>query len=944
MSRLTLTIPAMLAASLAGLGASAAPAPTASAAPQVRLDFQKYTLPNGLEVILREDHRLPLVAVNLWYHVGPANETAGRTGFAHLFEHMMFQGSGHIAEDTHFKLLEGAGASMINGTTDFDRTNYMEDIPANQLELALWLESDRMGYLLDTLDQPKLSNQQDVVRNERRQSTENAPYGLVEEELFHQLFPAGHPYYASVIGSHADIQAAKLDDVRDFFSRYYAPNNASLAIVGDIDVAQTKALVAKYFAAIPRGPAVPPVTVTTPPISKERRSVVADKVELPRVYMAWLTPPIFSQGDAVGDLTARILGGGKASRLYKALVYDRKIAQSVAATQQSLMLGSVFQVTVTAKPGHTPEEIEKAIDEELGALATSGPTATDLDAARNALYSATFTSLENIGSFGGVANRLNMYNQFKKDPGWLNADLARYASVTPADVKTFAAQQLARDHRVVVHGVPGEKVIPPAPPTPKAEEAKAAAASTATKATDKEAWRRTQPQPGPAVTAKLPTPRKLVLDNGLTVYWLESHALPLVSGELLVRAGSAADPAALPGVAAFTASMLDEGTAKRDSLRIARDLEALGASLTTDAGPDGSFGRFRALKQNVDAVMEIVSDVMLAPAFPASEVERVRNDRITALRQRRDNPFQVAFRAMQADLYGAHPYGHIALGTEEALPRITRDDLVSFYRARYSPKNAALVLAGDLDEAEARRIATRAFGGWHAPEGGPTAAAAPAAPAAADSSRVIVIDAKGSPQTAVLVGQLGVKRSDPDFERLNVMNTVLGGLFSSRVNMNLREKHGYSYGAFSFIDESRDVGVLAIGAQVRTDVTGASVKEMLQEARTMGASEVSAEELRLAKDSIVRSLPALFETTTSAVGTIATLDLLDLPLDYYSTMPARVEAMTAADVAAATRRHLTPDRMVVVAVGDRATIDAQLQDAGAGPLRFADVEGKPLTK
>jgi zinc protease len=347
--RLPAAIPVL--AGLAGVLGSAGSAPGAvtSAPPRVDIGFEKYTLPNGLEVILREDHRLPIVAVNLWYHVGPANETAGRTGFAHLFEHMMFQGSGHVDDDAHFKLLEGAGASMINGTTDFDRTNYMEDIPSNQLELALWLESDRMGFLLDRLDQAKLSNQQDVVRNERRQSVENAPYGLVEEEVFHQLFPQGHPYYASVIGSHQDIQAAKLDDVKDFFRRYYAPNNASLAIVGDIDVAKTKTLVEKYFGTIARGSAVPPVDAKTPPITAERRAVVKDKVELPRVYMDWMTPPIFKPGDAEADVTARILGGSKASRLYKSLVYDKKIAQAV--TGPAVAPARIdLQITATAKP------------------------------------------------------------------------------------------------------------------------------------------------------------------------------------------------------------------------------------------------------------------------------------------------------------------------------------------------------------------------------------------------------------------------------------------------------------------------------------------------------------------------------------------------------------------------------------------------------------------
>jgi zinc protease len=343
----------------------------ASSVPAIK--FEKYTLPNGLVVILSEDHRLPLVSTNIWYHVGPANELPGRTGFAHLFEHMMFEGSKHVPGNGHIRFLEAAGSTDLNGTTDFDRTNYFETIPSNQLELALWLESDRMGYLPDQLDQASLTNQQDVVRNERRQSIENSPYGIVEEAVFHKLFPKTHPYYADVMGSHADIQAARLQDVRNFFKLYYAPNNASLAIVGDFDPVQAKQLVEKYFGPLKRGPPVPKIAAVTPPITMERRAVIHDQVELPRVYMAWLTSPIFKPGDADADLASTILGGGKSSRLYKKLVYDKQIALDVSASQNSLILGSVFEIVVTARPGHTADEMEKAINEEVSNFRKDGP-------------------------------------------------------------------------------------------------------------------------------------------------------------------------------------------------------------------------------------------------------------------------------------------------------------------------------------------------------------------------------------------------------------------------------------------------------------------------------------------------------------------------------------------------------------------------------------------
>src|SRR5579862_269896 len=395
-----------------------------------QLAFDKYTLPNGLDVILSEDHRLPLVSVDVWYHVGPANEVAGRTGFAHLFEHMMFEGSKHVPSRAHFKFVESAGGSNINGTTDFDRTNYFESLPANELELGLWLESDRMGYLLDTLDQNELANQQDVVRNERRQSTEGQPYGIVEEGVFHALFPKTHPYYADVIGSHLDIQAAKLEDVRNFFRQYYAPNNASLAIVGDFDKAQTKELVQKYFGPFKRGPEVPKVAVQTPPITSERRVTIKDHVELPRVYMAWITPPRFKPGDADADLAGHVLGGGKSSRLYKKLVYDQQIAQDVSANQQSLLLGSIFEIVVTARPGHTADEIQKAIDGELDQFRQSGPDQKEVVRAKNTYETRVLSGLEVMGGFGGVADTLNLYNQFLGNPGYLPDDLARHRSVT----------------------------------------------------------------------------------------------------------------------------------------------------------------------------------------------------------------------------------------------------------------------------------------------------------------------------------------------------------------------------------------------------------------------------------------------------------------------------------------------------------------------------------
>jgi zinc protease len=902
--------------------------------PQVKLMFEKYTLPNGLEVILHEDHQLPLIAVNIWYHTGPANERAGQTGFAHLFEHLMFQASGHVPEDTYFKYLEAAGSSFVNGSTDFDRTNYLEDVPSNQLELALWLESDRMGFLLDRVTEASFANQQDVVRNERRQSVENAPYGLVEEELYHQLFPKTHPYYASVIGSHEDIQNAKVNDVREFFKQYYVPNNATLVIAGDLDKAKTKALITKYFASIPRGAEIPPITATTPPITQERRATVTDEVELPRVFMGWITAPIFKPGDAEAGLASDILAGGKSSRLYKTLVYEKQIAQDVNASLQSLTLGSVFEIVATAKPGHTAEELEAAIDAELQKFAAEGPTAAELAASQNSTYSGIVSSLERVGSFGGVADRLNLYNQQAKDPGYLNKDLARYAAVTTGGIKKFAAEALTKDKRVVVYGIPGKKIVPPAPETPAAPPASEA------KVESKEPWRNTVPGAGPSPMVKLPMAKRFQLPNGLTVLVVENHRLPIVASTLVLRSGSAQDPLDLPGLSGYTSSMLDEGTQKRDALAIANELHALGASLNTGSSIDGSTIGCRSLKATAASTMAILSDVALHPSFPEKDIERVRGERVTALLQQRDSPNQTAARIMWNCLYGpTHPYGHITLGTADGLKKATRDDMMKFYQAYYTPQNAALVLVGDVTESEAKKLATDALGSWSGP---PTETPRPPQ-GTMISSRVVIVDKTGMPQTALRVVQLGLMRSDPDFERFDLANTILGGLFSSRINLNLREAHGYTYGAFSALSESRGQGPFLIGTSVRADVTGASIEEILKEVKAMTDKPVTDDELKMAKESTIRTLPAQFQTTGGTAGTIATLYLYDLPPDYYQTLPGRITGISAADVQAVSKKYLVPDRMLVIAVGDRSKIEPQIIKLNLGAVAYKDLDGKEVT-
>jgi zinc protease len=932
-ARLPLLTSLILALALA-LAAGSAPAQNPSPAPALpQVAFEKTTLPNGLELILIEDHRLPIVAVNIWYHVGPANEAPGLTGFAHLFEHMMFAATRHVPRGLADRLLEGAGATDSNGSTDYDRTNYYDTVPTNQLELALWVHADRMGYLLDVLDQTALSNQQDVVRNERRQSVENRPYGIVEEAMNHALFPKTHPYYASVIGSHADIQNAKLADVRDFFTRYYGPNNASIVIAGDIDKAKTRALVAKYFGTFKRSAPVAKPNVATPPIVRERRLTVADRIELPRVYMAWLTPPAYQPGDAELAVTAQILAGGKAGRLYKSLVYERQIAQDTAAAQNSNALTSTFLIDGTARPGHEADELAGAVDAELKALRDSGPSEQEVERARNTIETAMLSSIEKLGG-AGLANQVNQYNQYTGDPGFLPKDIARLRRVSAADVQRVARSYLQPNARVVVAAVPGKPELGPDPKAPPVKAVRTAAAAGINR---DEAWRRQPPKPGPAPKFTLPQGESFQLSNGLRVIHHYNPALPLVAAELVVKSGSDANPDDAPGLSGFTAQMLQEGTATRSAPQIADEIAQLGAFLGSGSSTDASTVSLLSLKSTFAQALDVLADVVQHPAFPTAEVERQRAARMGALTQQRDNPEQVAAVASAGALYGPkHPYGYGQLGTEQAIRAVTRDDLYQFWRRHYVPANAALIVSGDITLDDLRALATSRFGGW------PRVLPSPVLvdDAEGTKARLVMVDKPGAPQTALRVTQLAAHRKTPDYPALQVMNAALGGLFSSRINLNLREDKGYSYGVFSGFRYDRTPGPFVIAGSVRTDVTGASIAEIFKELRGVRTQPLPAAELAGARDSQVYSLPGQFETNSTIVASLAEPYLFDLPADYWQTLPEQFRRVSAAQVQAVANKYLAPERMKVIAVGDKAKVLPQLKNLGLGSAELRDADGQ----
>jgi zinc protease len=947
--RLKLLALAALCTSL-GVAANSAVAANPAAGPslgaviasqgQLAIRHEKLRLANGFEVILVEDHRLPLIAFNLWVHAGPRNEAAGQTGFAHLFEHLLFAGTKHIPRGEADKIVEAVGGTDANGSTNFDRTNYFFTLPSNQLELGLWLKADMLGYMIDKVDPVALANQQDVVRNERRQSVENRPYGIVEEAVYQALFPAGHPYRATVIGSHADIQAIKLDDVKAFSRTYYRPNNATLVLAGDFKPAEAKKLLQKYFGTLKSGEPVPPVVAEQPRITAEKRVQVSDRIELSRLNLAWHTPAMFKPGDADLDVASHILGGGRASRLYKKLVYERQIAQSVQVGQESLSLGSVFGIEVVARPDKALDEIEALVDTELAELAKNPPSAEELQRARASIKTQLLARMEKVGT---LADLLNHYNQMAGDPDFVGRDLARYQAVTPESVRAAVAQWLGKQARVVVQATPGPQVLVaevPTPPMPKASSAALSSAEVA-RLNAPEAWRLKQPKAGPAKALVLPAGRRFTLANGLTVVLVAKPGLPLVSAALVLRAGQTANPVEQPGLASFTAAMLQVGTQTRSAQQLADQVANLGAVLTTVAGTEDARIEVSSLKSNFAAALGLLADVSLHPVFSPDEVLRQQGERLAALAQQREQAPALAALIAHQMVYGAgHPLAVSSLGNEAAIKATDRAALQQFWQQHYRPDQAALVVAGDITEAELRGQAEALFGAWQRPAS--AVAVRAAAPVRSSSARVVLVDKPGAAQTALAVVAAGPRAADPQSASIKVMNAALGGMFTSRINNELREVKGYTYGIYSAYAMGRDSGLFGIRGSVRTDVTGAALADMFAQIDGMRAKPMGAAELTRVRNAQLLSLPGLFDTNRVVVSSYASNWSLGLAPDVIVKLPAKFAAVSTASAFAAAKQQVDAPGLIVVAVGDAAKVLPQLKAWGRQPLEQRDAAGELL--
>ncbi len=896
--------------------APAEPAPVSTLVSQVAIPHNVFQLQNGLTVIVHEDHKAPVVAVSTWYNVGSKDEPSGKTGFAHLFEHLMFNGSENLPGD-FFTYLQQIGATDYNGTTSFDRTNYFQTVPKSALERALFIESDRMGYLLGAVTQEKLDNQRGVVQNEKRQG-DNQPGGLVEYEVLENLFPEGHPYRHSTIGSMADLDAASLADVKQWFIDNYGPNNTVLVLAGDITPAEARPLVEKYFGAIDRGPVNAPAAADVPTLAAPRSIVMKDRVAATQIQRHWTVPGLLSPEMAALDVGGLVLGGLASSRLDQILVRDEKIAVGVTANYQPFHRVGQFEVTATVKPGVDPALVERRLDEIIAELIAKGPTEDEVHRATTREVAGRIRGLEQVGGFGGKAVALAEGQVYAGDSDFYRKTLHKYAAITPADVRAAMQRWLTRPV-LAIRLEPGER--------PPYLEAKGAAPKGKSEDIRTPPTKRDIPAVAEPAPLDFPDVQHVTLSNGIRLHYAQRTTVPVTQVGLAFDAGFSADAPDARGLQNMTVALLDEGADGMTSQQIAEAEERLGAQIAASGGADQTSVVLSALSANLGASLDLLADIVQRPSFDQAEIERVRTQLLTAIAQAQKDPQGIAARALPVLVYGeAHPYGTTAAGSPEAVKAFTRDELVAFQQRWLRPDNVEIFVVSNLPLAEVQQQIEARFGDWAAPpvpRGVKNFGALPARPTA---EKIVLIDRPGSPQSYIMAGQVTPIDPRGDVTAVSGANDILGGTFLSRINMNLRETKGWSYGVRGTVQMNAKVVPYMVTAPVQADRTADSIRELRSDIRSfLGAKGVKDEELERTISNRIKQLPGQFETSASVLSAMQSNALFGRPDNYYELLADKYRAHTRTTLDASLREAVNPASFVWVVVGDAAKVRPQLK-------------------
>ena len=886
---------------------------------QVDIPFKKYVLDNGLTLLVHEDRKAPIVSVNVWYHVGSKNEKPGKTGFAHLFEHLMFNGSENFNDD-YFQALERVGATNLNGTTNVDRTNYFQDVPRPALDLALWMESDRMGNMLGAVDQAKLDEQRGVVQNEKRQG-ENQPYAVSYELITKGTFPKGHPYSWTVIGEMEDLDAASLEDVHQWFRTYYGAANAVISIAGDVGAEEARDLVEHYFGSIPAGPPVARHRAWIAQRTGEQRQTVEDRVPQARVMKVWNVPQWGSREAVLLDLATDVLAAGKSSRLFKRLVYEDQIATSATAYIRAQEIAGQVILQGTAQPGGDLAAVEAALDEELAKFLKDGPTDEELARAKMAHKARFIRGAERIGGFGGKSDILARNEVYTGDPSHYKKTLAWAEQCTAEDIRTVAAEFLSDGVYVLeIHPVPERSV------------------------SENTVDRSGTPSSDGFPEFVFPDSKEARLGNGLRVVHASRKSIPTVEFSLVVNAGYASDHGGIAGLAKMTAEMLDEGTERLSALEISDQATRLGAQIRAGASLDTARVTLSALTEQLEASLDLYARVVLRPSFPQEELDRLKRLQIAGIRQEMSQPFTVGLRLLPKLIFGAeHAYSAplTGSGTTESVISISREDVASFHSAWYRPDNATLVVVGDVSLDVLLPMLEERFGQWkggeapHAPEIGSASMA--------DGRVVYLVDKPGALQSVILAGLPAPPTNNPDEIAIETMNAILGGSFTSRINMNLREDKHWSYGARSLLLDARGPRMFMTYSPVQTDKTKESMIEIDRELRDiLGSRPPEAEELSKAQKNRTLRLPGQYETKRAVLRALVEILTYDLPGDYFETYARKVRSLQLPDIERAAKAIVHPDQMVWVVVGDLEKIEKGVRDLEFGKVRRLSPEGRLL--
>jgi zinc protease len=871
---------------------------------QIDIPYTRYVLDNGLTLIVHEDHKAPIVAVNIWYHVGSKNEKQGRTGFAHLFEHLMFNGSENFNKD-YFQALESIGATDLNGTTNNDRTNYFQNVPTAALDQVLFLESDRMGHLLGAIDQAKLDEQRGVVQNEKRQG-ENQPYGREYEILTQASYPKGHPYSWTVIGSMEDLSAASLEDAKEWFRTYYGPSNAVLSIAGDVKPEEILAKVKKYFGDIPPGPTLIKPEVNVAKRLENTRGYYEDHVPQAKITMIWNVPQWGTKEMTLLDLATDVLSMGKTSRLYKKLIYEDQTASSAYAYIDPMEISGNVYMEATVKPGESAEKVEETMNAVLQEFLDKGPTQEELDRVRSRYFSGFLKGIERIGGFGGKSDILATYEVYGGSPDYYKQILKYVAEATVEDMQKVCRDWLSS----------GKYVLVCKPfPTLKADET----------GVD----RSKLPELSTPVPSSFPDLQKATLKNGLNLLLAQRKGIPTIVGGLVFNAGFASDALAKPGLASLAMDMLDEGTKTLNTLEISEKLQLLGASINAGSDIDASYLNFNTLKQTFDPTMDLFADILLNPAFPQKEFDRLKKEHLDDIEQEKSQPFGMILRVFPKVMYGqGHAYSnpYYGSGYEATVKTIVPEDIQKFYSTWIKPNNATLIVVGDVQMTDLVAKLESKLAGWK--KGDVPKNVIPVVKSTT-AKKIYLINRPEATQSMIFAGYLTVPYGQVSQPALNAMNNILGGDFVSRLNMNLREDKHWSYGASSLVLDAKGQRPFLAYVSVQSDKTKESIQEIEKELTSIISDKlISTDEFNRVQRNMTLQLPGMWETNGSVSGSIVEQVKFNLGDTYYKTYDALVRKLSQAELQQLSKQVINPELVNYFVVGDKSKILDSMKTLG----------------